>query len=72
MKAHAMAAGVPVLQPLTLKDPEFTAALAALRADIGVVAAYGKILPDAVSTAVLARWDDSMAARIPAPPAPRF
>ena len=37
-----------MLQPATLKDPAFLAALAALGADLGVVAAYGKILPDAV------------------------
>src|SRR5207253_9914971 len=39
---------VPVLQPARLKDPDFLGALAALDADIGVVAAYGKILTPAV------------------------
>lgn len=48
VKACAIAAGVPVLQPATLKDPACLVQLAALRADIGVVAAYGKILPEAV------------------------
>ncbi len=50
VKARALAAGLPVLQPTTLKDPTVVAALAALSADIGVVAAYGKILTDAVLT----------------------
>jgi len=48
VKAHAMAARVPLLQPARLKDDSFLAALAAHRADLGVVAAYGKILTDDV------------------------
>jgi methionyl-tRNA formyltransferase len=48
VKARALAAGVPVLQPDRLKDPVFLDSLAALQADLGVVAAYGKILTDAV------------------------
>jgi methionyl-tRNA formyltransferase len=48
VKALAMAAGLPVLQPERLKNPEFLERLTALRADLGVVAAYGKILTDAV------------------------
>ena len=48
MKARAEAAGVPVLQPERLKDQLFLDALTALGADLGVVAAYGKILTDAV------------------------
>ena len=48
VKAAAREAGVPVLQPDRLKTQEFLDALAALRGDIGVVAAYGKILTDAV------------------------
>ena len=48
VKARAQAAGVRVLQPVTLKDPGELAALAALQADIGVVAAYGKILSEAL------------------------
>jgi len=48
VKARALSAGVPVLQPERLKDDQFLAALAALDADLGVVAAYGKILTDAV------------------------
>jgi methionyl-tRNA formyltransferase len=48
VKARAVEAAVPVLQPATLKDPAFREALAALAADIGVVAAYGRILSEAV------------------------
>ena len=48
VKAHALAAAIPVLQPTSLKDPAVVADLTALRADIGVVAAYGKILTEAV------------------------
>lgn len=47
-KVIAEAHGIPVFQPLRLKDAELMAALDALRADIGVVAAYGRILPDAL------------------------
>jgi len=39
-----------VLQPERLKDQAFLDSLAALRADLGVVAAYGKILTDTVLT----------------------
>jgi methionyl-tRNA formyltransferase len=48
VKARARGAGVPLLQPSTLSEPSFMAALAALEADIGVVAAYGKILSERV------------------------
>ncbi len=48
VKAHALAAGVPLLQPERLRDPAFVAALSALTADLAVVAAYGKILTDEV------------------------
>lgn len=48
VKVRAVAAGLPILQPHTLKDPGVVSALAALGADIGVVAAYGRILPQAV------------------------
>jgi methionyl-tRNA formyltransferase len=46
VKARAQAAGVPVLQPATLKDETFLSAFSELDADIGVVAAYGKILSE--------------------------
>jgi len=44
VKDAAVAANVPVLQPESVKTPEFAAALSALHADIAVVAAYGQIL----------------------------
>lgn len=47
-KLVAMDAGVPVFQPTRLKDPDLMAQLRALGADIGVVAAYGRLLPDAL------------------------
>jgi methionyl-tRNA formyltransferase len=46
VKALAVALGLPVLQPERLARDQFEAPLRALEADIGVVAAYGKILPD--------------------------
>ena len=48
VKELALGRGLPVLQPDRLKDEAFLDAFRALNADIGVVAAYGKILPDAV------------------------
>jgi methionyl-tRNA formyltransferase len=44
----AIQAERPVLQPERLKTPEFLEALNGWSADLGVVAAYGKILPEAV------------------------
>jgi len=46
VKALAAALALPVLQPERLARERFEALFTALRADIGVVAAYGKILPD--------------------------
>jgi len=46
VKEAALAASVPVLQPPSVKTNEFAAQLAALNADIGVVAAYGQILTE--------------------------
>jgi methionyl-tRNA formyltransferase len=46
VKALAVSLGLPVLQPERLARDPFEASFAALRADLGVVAAYGKILPD--------------------------
>ena len=48
IKSAALAHGIPVLQPERAGDPVFAAALASYGADLGVVAAYGKILPDTV------------------------
>ena len=47
-KTVAEAAGVPVLQPTRLKDPALHDLLRGLRPDLGVVAAYGRLLPDAM------------------------
>lgn len=44
VKQAALHLGVPVLTPETLRDPDAMAALASLRPDVGVVAAYGEIL----------------------------
>ena len=46
VKSLADALRLPVLQPAKLARDQFEAQFAALNADIGVVAAYGKILPD--------------------------
>lgn len=45
VKAVALAHGIPVFQPETLKDPAIEPALRALSPDLGVVAAYGRIIP---------------------------
>lgn len=46
VKDAAIAAGIAVLQPQSVKAPEFAGALAALNADLAVVAAYGQILTE--------------------------
>lgn len=48
VKERALAAGIPVFQPQTLKAPEAQAELAALRPDLMIVVAYGLLLPRAV------------------------
>lgn len=48
VKQVALAAGIPVEQPLTLKEAEVQAKLRAYAPDVMVVAAYGLILPQAV------------------------
>src|SRR5688572_9496887 len=52
VKALAVSMKLPVLQPESLGREAFEAQLSALDADIGVVAAYGKILPDWLLTAI--------------------
>ncbi len=44
----ADAHGVPVLQPTRIRDEAFLEAIRDLRPDLGVVAAFGRILPDAL------------------------
>ncbi|HWW87201.1 MAG TPA: methionyl-tRNA formyltransferase [Vicinamibacterales bacterium] len=51
VKAHASDVGLPIFQPEKLKDPLFSSSLAKLDGQLGVVAAYGRILPDVVLTA---------------------
>jgi methionyl-tRNA formyltransferase len=45
VKTVALEAGIEVLQPSKLRDPDFRKRLEDLRADVGCVVAYGKILP---------------------------
>jgi methionyl-tRNA formyltransferase len=47
-KTVAEPAGIPVLQPSRLKEEAFADALRALAPDLGVVAAYGRIIPDRI------------------------
>ena len=47
-KQVALAHGVPVLQPERLRDEAFLRSVADLQLDLGVVAAYGRLLPDAL------------------------
>ena len=48
VKAAALAHGIDVYQPATLRSPEVDATLARWNADVGVVAAYGKLIPAAL------------------------
>lgn len=48
VKERALAAGIPVFQPQTLKSPDAQAELAALQPDLLIVVAYGLLLPKAV------------------------
>ncbi len=48
VKVLALARALPVLQPARMKDPALVDALGAWRADVGVVAAYGRILPESL------------------------
>lgn len=48
VKQTALAYGLPVFQPATLRTPEAQEELAALKPDLMVVAAYGLLLPKAV------------------------
>lgn len=47
VKQYAVAKGIPVLQPLKLKDPDFIESLRALEADLQVVVAF-RMLPEVV------------------------
>jgi methionyl-tRNA formyltransferase len=45
VKTRAVEAGLPILQPRRLRDPEWVQPIRALGADVAVVVAYGQILP---------------------------
>lgn len=47
VKQYAVEQGLPVLQPVKLRDPEFQAALEALKPDLGIVIAF-RMLPETV------------------------
>ena len=48
VKEYSLGAGIPVLQPETLKTEEAVSQLRAVKADLFVVVAYGKLLPRTV------------------------
>jgi methionyl-tRNA formyltransferase len=48
VKEYSVQHDIPVIQPVTLKDPHVVEELAGLEPDIMIVAAYGLILPEAV------------------------
>jgi len=48
VKRRALELGLEVWQPKRVRTPEFAASLRELSADVGVVVAYGRILPRAV------------------------
>jgi methionyl-tRNA formyltransferase len=48
VKSLAQTRGLPVLQPTRLRDPSFAETLRGLNPDLGVVAAYGKLIPDEI------------------------
>jgi len=47
-KISAAAHGIPVLQPARIRDDAFLQSIRDLRPDLGVVVAFGRILPDAL------------------------
>ncbi len=47
-KALALTRNVPVLQPERIRDEGFLRSIAELQVDLGVVAAYGKLLPESL------------------------
>jgi methionyl-tRNA formyltransferase len=48
VKALALESGVPVFQPERLRDPAVEATLRSWTPDLGVVAAYGKLIPESL------------------------
>ena len=47
-KALAQEHGIPVLQPEKVRDEAFLESIRAMRPDLGVVAAYGRLLPESL------------------------
>ncbi|EYR61866.1 methionyl-tRNA formyltransferase, partial [Actinotalea ferrariae CF5-4] len=56
VRVRAEEAGVPVLTPTTLRDPDVVAQLQALEADLAPVVAYGALLPRTVLDVVRHGW----------------
>lgn len=50
VKALAVERRIPIIQPMRLRDPDIEATLQAWRPDLGVVAAYGKLIPERLLT----------------------
>jgi methionyl-tRNA formyltransferase len=50
VKTLALERGIPVFQPDRLKPPEVAATLRGWQPDVGIVAAYGRIIPDHLLT----------------------
>ncbi|MDU9375754.1 Methionyl-tRNA formyltransferase [Methanocorpusculaceae archaeon Sp1] len=48
VKEYALAHDIPIFQPESMRDPQLFADLAALHADIGVVVAFGMMIPDEI------------------------
>jgi methionyl-tRNA formyltransferase len=48
VKRRAVAAGIPVMQPARLRDPEWPERLGHVEAEVAVVVAFGQILPKTV------------------------
>jgi len=48
VKALAAARELPIVQPDRLRDPAFAGTLRGWRPDLGVVAAYGRLIPEAI------------------------
>ncbi len=48
VKDRALSAGIPVLQPVSIKEPEVIEQIRSLTPDIIITAAYGQIIPPAI------------------------
>jgi methionyl-tRNA formyltransferase len=58
VKVAARAAGLPILQPASVRKPPFVEELRALAPDLAVVVAYGRILPpEVLATPRLGCWN---------------